>query len=225
MANVGWLTRSLADVPGDDRWLTRRERDVLGSLRFPKRRADWRLGRWTAKAAVSTWLGVPAAGVAIVAATDGAPAAWVDDAPAPVVLSLSHRAGRGLAAVADAGCGVGCDLELVEPRSDAFVGDWLAPEELSLAAFGDPDERARLVNLLWTAKEAAAKVRREGLRLDVRGAVTRLDGTLARSPGWHPMAVDWRSDGLSTRGWWRTEPGWVMAIAAEPGPAPPRELG
>ena len=29
-------------------------------------------------------------------------------------------------------------------------------------------ERAQIANLVWTAKEAAAKVRREGLKLDLR---------------------------------------------------------
>ena len=50
---------------------------------------------------------------------------------------------------------------------------------------GDPHRGCP--NLVWTAKEAAAKVRREGLRLDVRSAVTRLEdgqpGRLAADRG------------------------------------------
>jgi 4'-phosphopantetheinyl transferase len=225
VTDLGWLTRSLADVPADDGWLAPREREVLAGLRVPKRRADWRLGRWTAKAAVAAWLEVPAAAVAILAAADGAPAAWLGPAPAPVALSLSHRAGRGLAVVGGAGCAVGCDLELVEPRSDAFVALWLAPGEQAMVSAVEAAERPRLVNVVWTAKEAAAKVRREGLRLDVRSAVTHLGGGNGDTAGWRPLTVDWEAEGRRTRGWWRAEPGWVMAIAGDPAPAAPRDLG
>jgi 4'-phosphopantetheinyl transferase len=206
---IGWLTRSLADVPGHDGWLGERERAVLAAFHVPKRRADWRLGRWTAKAALAAWLGAVPERLEVLAAADGAPEAWLDGVRAPVSISLSHRAGRALAAVADAPAAVGCDLEALEPRSAAFVREWLAPEERSL-----PD-----ANLPWTAKEAAAKVRRAGLRLDVRSAVTRL-GDGAAVDGWRPLTVDWAGEDLVTAGWWRMEPGWVLALAAEPGAAP-----
>lgn len=39
-------------------------------------------------------------------------------------MSLSHRAGRALAAVGDAGAALGADLELVEPRSALRVADF-----------------------------------------------------------------------------------------------------
>ena len=222
---MGWLTRSLVDVPGGDHWLTSGERDVLAGLRFPKRRADWRLGRWTAKAAVGLWLDVAPASVAVLSGPDGAPAAWIGDAPAPVALSLSHRGGRALAVVARAGCTVGCDLELIEPRSGAFVAEWLAPDEQRRAAAAAATDRARLVNAIWTAKEAAAKVRREGLRLDLRTAVTHLDGAGVDQPGWRPSRVDWEAEEHRTSGWWRAEPRWVMAVASEPAAPPPARLG
>ena len=108
---------------------------------------------------------------------DGAPEAWLDGRRCPVSISLSHRAGRALAAVARrADAVMGCDLELIEPRSGAFVREWLAPAEQRLVGDRDGRERALLANLIWTAKEAAAKVRREGLRLDVRHAVVTLGG-------------------------------------------------
>lgn len=224
MTDVGWLTRSLTDVPGHDAWLTAAEREVLAGLRFSKRRADWRLGRWTAKAAVSAWLDIAPAEVAILAAGDGAPAAWLGAVPAPVGISISHRAGRGLAVVTAAGRTVGCDLEIVEPRSDAFVAEWLAPEEQRLVAAAGERQRARLVNAIWTAKEAAAKARREGLRLDVRGAVARLDAPGGQAAGWRPLSVHWRSEGLRSDGWWRADGDWTMAIAGHPPPPPPRPL-
>ena len=53
---VYWLEQSAADVPAEDEWLSESERTVLAGLRFPKRRADWRLGRWTAKCAAAGYL-------------------------------------------------------------------------------------------------------------------------------------------------------------------------
>jgi 4'-phosphopantetheinyl transferase len=220
----GWVTASAADVPGDDAWLGAAERRVLAGLQVEKRRADWRLGRWTAKRAVAATCPITAERVEILAAADGAPQAWLDGARLPLSLSLSHRAGRGLAVVAADPSAVGCDLELVEPRSPAFVRDWLADSERALLAARGGIEHARLANLLWAAKEAAAKVRREGLRLDVRRARVRLDtASPAAGDGWSPLRVDW-PDAQPTRGWWRAEPGWVIVIAGEPAPEPPRRL-
>ena len=56
MTALGWLTSSLAEVPGADDWLGPREQRALAALSVEKRRADWRLGRWAAKAAVGAWL-------------------------------------------------------------------------------------------------------------------------------------------------------------------------
>jgi len=213
MTPPGWLTNSLADVPAGDAWLSARERAVLARLRIAKRRDDWRLGRWTAKAAVAAWLGVPAARIEILAAADGAPEAFLDGRPAPVSVSLSHREGRALAVVADAPAVVGCDLELIEPRSGAFVREWLPDADATALT-------PLAANLLWTAKEAAAKVRREGLRLDVRRA--RVDVPDADG-GWRPLTVVW-AEGSRTAGWWRDAAGWVMTIAGAPAPARPRRL-
>ncbi|HEY7075234.1 MAG TPA: 4'-phosphopantetheinyl transferase superfamily protein [Solirubrobacteraceae bacterium] len=220
---IGWLTRSAADVPAGDGWLGARERDALARLRVPKRRDDWRLGRWAAKAALAAWLGVETGRLEVLAAADGAPDAWLDGEPAPVSVSLSHRAGRALAAVTDPPAVVGCDLELVEPRSPAFIGDFLAPAEQALVAVAPPDERARLANLAWSAKEAAAKVRREGLRLDVRQAVMHREGP-PEAGGWAPLSVRWADGSAATEGWWRAGGGFVLVVAAARAPAPPRAL-
>ncbi len=225
MAAPGWLSRCLADVPAGEDWLGTAERRVLAELHMERRRSDWRLGRWTAKTAVSTWLSVPPGRVEILAAPDGAPEAWLDEERAPVSVSLSHRAGRSLAVVADVPNLVGCDLELVEPRSGAFVREWLTPAEQGLLAAYGEGERARLVNLMWTAKEAATKVRREGLRLDVRHAVVTPTNAGAQVGAWQALRVDWRDARQPTAGWWRAEPGCVMTIAGEPPPGPPRQLG
>jgi 4'-phosphopantetheinyl transferase len=223
MSAPGWLTSSLAELPEGVAWLGARERRVLAGLRIEKRRTDWLLGRWTAKAAVAAWLDVRARTVEIVAAADGAPEAWVHGVRAPVSVSLSHRAGRALAVVTSAPDVVGCDLELVEPRSPAFVREWLAGTEQMLVATFDGRDRDRVVNLLWTAKEAAAKVRREGLRLDVRRAAVGVGEPARRGAAWRALSAEWREGG-TTAGWCRDEPGWVMAVAGDPAPGVPRRL-
>jgi 4'-phosphopantetheinyl transferase len=213
-----WLTACAVDVPAGDAWLSAAERRVLSGLRVEKRRADWRLGRWAAKQAVAETRRADPGRVEVLAAADGAPEAWMDGARVPLSLSLSHRSGRALAVVGSGCAAVGCDLELVEPRSGAFAREWFAPAEQSLLAARAGLEHARLANLLWTAKEAAAKARREGLRLDVRAARVELDPA-SRTPvgGWQPLCVVW-PDAPPTDGWWRDEPGWVMAIAGTPEP-------
>lgn len=217
-----WLTACAADVPVDDAWLSAAEQRVLAGLRVEKRRTDWRLGRWAVKQAVAEVHDVAAGRVEVLAAPDGAPEAWFEGARMPVSLSLSHRGGRALAVVAPGRAAVGCDLELIEPRSGAFVREWLAPVEQELLSSREGLDHARLANLFWTAKEAAAKVRREGLRLDVRGARVELaSGGRTGAAGWQPLRVVWR-DAPPTDGWWRDEPGWVMAIAGAP--EPPRRL-
>jgi 4'-phosphopantetheinyl transferase len=224
MTSPGWLTRSLADVPEDDGWLAQPEVEVLAGLSFEKRRADWRLGRYAAKAAVAARLGVSPARVDIAAAPDGAPEVRLDRRPASASLSLSHRAGRALAVVGDTGTALGCDLELIEPRSRAFVTDWLAPAEQALVGDAGAVGRDLVANLLWTAKEAAAKVRREGLRLDVRGAVATPDDLDSTTTGWRRIKITWADGSGRVAGWWRAEPGWVMVIAGEPPPGAPRAL-
>ena len=223
MPVTAWLTRCIADVPDDDGWLSARERAVLAGLRIEPRRADWRLGRWTAKAALAQRLRAEPSRIEILAAADGAPEAWLDGAPVPFSVSLSHRAGRALAAIARApGC-VGCDLERIEPRSPAFVREWLTPaEQARLEGLSGP-AHDRLANLLWSAREAAAKVRREGLRLDVRRASVRLATPSGGDGEWRAFWVLW-PDAPTTAGWWRVEPGWVLTVAAEPAPGRPRRL-
>lgn len=217
-----WLSQQQADVPPGDEWLGENERRVLARLRVPPRRAAWRLGRWTAKAALGARLGVPPAAVEVLAAPDGAPEAWLDGARAPVSISLSHRGGRALAVVADTPGVVGCDLELIEPRSGAFIREWLAVPEQRLVSAGSEARQELVANLIWTAKEAAAKARREGLRLDVRTAVVTFTEGGTEAEGWCPLHVDWHDRPMTTEGWWRREPGWVMAIAAEPASSAPR---
>ena len=224
MEQPGWLTRRRTDVPAGLNWLGKRERRALARFRVAPRRLDWLLGRWTAKEAIAAWLSVSADRIEILAAADGAPEAFLDGLPASLSVSLSHRGGSAIAVVADAPAVMGCDLEVVEQRSDAFVREWLGPAEQQLVRDGEQRQRDLIANLIWTAKEAAAKVRREGLRLDLRRAVVTVGGSFAEPEHWHQLRVEWSDGSGVTEGWWRSEPGWVLAIAGDPSPVAPRNL-
>jgi 4'-phosphopantetheinyl transferase len=187
-----------------------------------KRRRDWRLGRWTAKAAVSGWLAVAPARIEILATAEGAPIVLVDGEAAGVAISLSHRADRALAVIGAAGCAIGCDLEAVAPRSDAFVREWLTEAERTAVNAVAGEKRDRLANLIWTAKEAAAKLHPQNRLFETRTAVTELK-PMANPARWRPLRVSW-PDGAAAKGWCRAEPAWVMAVAGDPPPAAPQEL-
>jgi len=210
---VGWLLVGAADVPEGDGWLSAGERDVQAGLRFPKRRSDWRLGRWTAKRAVAAFLGGPEpTAVEVVAAGDGAPEALVDGLPAGVAISISHRDGNALCAVAGSDASLGCDLEAVEPRSDAFVRDYFTPAEVQLIDGVPAGERDVLVTLVWSAKESALKALRTGLRVDTRSVeVDALDGD---GSTWGPVSVRQAADDRSFAGWWRRQDDLVMTVLA-----------
>lgn len=221
---IGWLIRSRAELPRGDGWLSDREREVLAGLRSSRRAGEWRLGRWAAKQAVCSRCGCARSDVEIVSAESGAPEALVGGRPAPVALSLAHRGGRALVVVADRGTAVGCDLEPVEPRSGAFVRTWFSSQERAALHSTPQAGRAELANLIWTAKEAATKLRGEGLRLDPRQAVVEVGRNAPTDDGWRPLTVRWEPEMETVEGWWRAERGWVYACLSEPRQAAPAAL-
>jgi len=233
--HVYWLEQTEADmppvhVPPVNDWLSASEIVHLNGLRFAKRRADWRLGRWTSKRAVASFLNLPAhpqalANIEIRPAPSGAPEAFVANAPAPVAISLSHRDGTSLCAITSSGSDLGCDLEIIEPRSEAFVADYFAPEEQALVARSSPADRSRIVALLWSAKESALKALREGLRLDTRSVIVRLSDDWSKNDSsdpnrWNPLQVRY-SVGQTFHGWWRNTTSIVRTLVANPFPDPP----
>jgi len=231
---IYWLEQRAEDVPPMDDWLSAGETVILNGLQFAKRRADWRLGRWTAKHAVASFLNLPAhpqalANIEIRPAPSGAPEAFVANAPAPVSISLSHRDGTALCAIASSRAGLevdlGCDLEIIEPRSEAFVADYFAPEEQALMARSSPADRPRISALLWSAKESALKALREGLRLDTRSVVASLfvdsfDSDSCDLNRWNPLHIRC-ADGLVFRGWWQMTNSVVRTVVANPCPRSP----
>jgi 4'-phosphopantetheinyl transferase len=221
---VYWLEQTEKDVPEANDWLAPDEITRLNSLRFAKRRADWRLGRWTAKRALAACFNWPTyprvlARIEIRAAPSGVPEALVPNRGTPMAISLSHRAGRAMCSVSLVGVQLGCDLETIEPRSNAFVADYFTPEEQSLVARTPPAERPTIVTLLWSAKESALKALGQGLRLDTRSViVSPLEATPDLS-GWSPVRV--QSVGQCFHGWWRATDHILHTVVAHPAPGSP----
>jgi 4'-phosphopantetheinyl transferase len=225
---VYWLEQTEADLPAGHDWLSPSEVARLSSIPFAKRRNDWRLGRWTAKRALSIYLDLPAhprvfRKMEIRPTSSGAPKAFFCDQPAAATISLSHRAGIAACAVAAPGVEVGCDLELVEPRSDAFAAEYFTVEEQAVIARGSAADRTRRLALLWSGKESALKALHEGLRLDVRSVIVSPGDMVFDLHDWNPMEVR-HTDRRIFCGWWQHADSIVRTLVAAPPPNPPIRL-
>ncbi|HXK09674.1 MAG TPA: 4'-phosphopantetheinyl transferase superfamily protein [Vicinamibacteria bacterium] len=224
--SLRWLSQGMADAPPDDDWLSPREAAFTRRLRFAKRRTEFRLGRWTAKLALALYLGRGRSAkelraIEVDRAPDGAPVPLVDGRPAEASLTMTDRADQAVCLVGPPGAALGCDLELVEPRSDAFVADYLTPSEQSLVAAAGPD-RDLLANLAWCGKESALKVLRTGLRRDTRSVeVSFPEGPTVE--GWAPMSVR-AAEGAIFPAWWQRFGAFVLTVASTNAFAPPRPL-
>lgn len=223
-----WLEQSEADVPPGNDWICAREADSLAALRFPKRRADWRLGRWTAKCAIAACLNERCAlsDFEICPMPSGAPSVFRANSPVSLAISISHRNGTACCAVADHATELGCDLEWIEPRSSAFITDYFTSGEQRLVAGCSPADRPLLTCLLWSAKESALKAMQTGLRADTRLVVVEIpgiaDGALLHPHAWRPMLVG--SPMGEYHGWWRASGQFVRTVVAAPSQQPPVHL-
>jgi len=247
--DVYWLEQTTADLPSDNAWLNAGEANRLRLMRFPKRRADWILGRWTAKNAAAIFLDIPPEPrllreIEIRPARSGAPEVFVGDDLALIQISISHRDGVAACAFTRSSALLGCDLELVEPHSDAFVADYFAEEEQAFLAQAAHPERLLLQSLFWSAKESALKALREGLRLDPRQMIVsiqdssegprgNIQGSLSRpSPSAHTLfpGEAWKelevrnASGQTFKGWWSQTGDLLRTILAVPAPGRPTFL-
>jgi 4'-phosphopantetheinyl transferase len=212
-----WLARCESDVPAGAGWLAPDEAARAATMRFTKRRTEYLTRRWTGKLAVARMLGLPTdpaslRRVAVRNAASGAPEAYVDGRAAGVRISLTDRAGWAVCLVSSGPDAIGCDLELVEPRSPAFLRDLLTPAERRAACAAGGD-RYLLANLIWSAKESALKVLGTGLRRDTRSVEITVDSgsrLTART-----------AEGSAFPGWWCRHGAFLLTVvSAAAGPAP-----
>ena len=219
LISIHWLEQRDVDLPPGDDWLSPRELSQLGGLCFPKRRADWLLGRWTAKRAVAAYLRLcqdPQAlkRIEIRPALSGAPEVHIGEKPPEVSISLSHRQAVAMCVVAPVTSKLGCDLEVIESHCDAFIRDYFTPkEQLAIDDIADEGEKCRAVALVWSAKESALKAMTLGLRLDTRTVSVTLADTSIGCTGWKNLQVR-GSDGWIFDGWWQQSGPLLRTVVA-----------
>src|SRR5689334_10444914 len=131
MNSLYWLEQTASDVPRGDAWLSPSELARCSGRQVPRRHADWRLGRWTAKRALSLGLDahVHFRKIEILPSLSGAPEAWIGGQRAGIAISISHRRGRAICALAEAETAIGCDLEAIEAHSAVFLMDYFTLQE------------------------------------------------------------------------------------------------
>lgn len=218
-----WLARTEEQLPPPGSWLSEAEHARAASLRYAKRRADFLLSRWTLKLAAQRVLGWPenAAGLARLEARPapgGAPRLFVDGQPAAHGISLTDRAGAAVCLVAAQPAAVGCDVEVAEPRSGAFIRDYLTGPEQDFVN-GAGAARDTLANLVWSAKESALKVLGTGLRRDTRSVEVSVADPAPPPGTWAPLQVR-TLEGETFHGWWRRGGAFILT-ACWPGGGPP----
>jgi 4'-phosphopantetheinyl transferase len=245
--DVYWLEQTEADVPQGEDWLSPIEAGTLRTMRFPKRRADWLLGRWTAKNAFAICFGYPIElpplrDIEIHAAPSGAPEIYYRREPSAATISISHRVGVAACAVAPSRALLGCDIEIIEARGDTFAADYFTLEEQVLFEKAEIADRLRLVTLFWSGKESALKALREGLRLDTRSLTVSLSAALenpfaeersaSRSSSvscgsssggynnWNPFEVR-HGESQIFHGWWSQSDSLLRTVLGAPSPDVP----
>jgi 4'-phosphopantetheinyl transferase len=223
-ATINWFAAGMQHVAADGSWLEPALAERLVAMPYTKRREEARLGRWTAKVTIARALGMEPnlatlRQIVIRNAPDGAPEAIVNGEPLNAVIAMTDRADWAVCSIIPGSERLGCDLELIEPRSAAFVqGYFTATEQARVAAADDPD---LVANLIWSAKESALKVMRTGLRRDTRSVVVEL---LDSGEGeWLKLEVT-ADDGRRFPGWWIRFGSFVLTVAAAVPTAPPVSL-
>jgi 4'-phosphopantetheinyl transferase len=125
-----------------------------------------------------------------------------------------------MCAVAGPDAAIGCNLEIVEARSPAFIRDYFTDEEQMEIARALASHQRSLVAALWSAKESALKALQEGLRLDTRSVSVRLSGWADEVDRWYPLQVNCEQ-GEVFHGWWQRAGNVVRTMVARPEPAMP----
>jgi 4'-phosphopantetheinyl transferase len=218
LKSLQWLTQDLSEVPENENWLSEGERKQLAGMRFPKRRNDWKLGRWTAKRAISACrFGdvTQDSMLEIRAAADGAPEPFLNDEPAKFSISISHSHERSLCAVGPGGFRIGCDLEFLEPRENIFLKDYFTQEEITFVEHVESQDRSLASMLIWSAKESVLKILREGLRRDTRSVTIRSAGIQPAPSHWSPWTGNCLQSSITFHGWWRMLDGYIYTMASD----------
>ncbi|MBL8150329.1 MAG: 4'-phosphopantetheinyl transferase superfamily protein [Blastocatellia bacterium] len=225
MPPIFWLMQTQTNIPSSLNWLSPTETSKAAKFAFEKKRREWLLGRWTAKLAAveaaekttfADYLPEPLLGIAsteqfckieIVNAPSGSPLLVSETLP-NFYISISHRAERAICTVGN--FPHGCDLELIEARSDQFIADYFTkPEQQFLTSCL---EKAKYANLFWSAKESVMKSLQTGLSIDPRSIEVTLHD-FNPSSDWQKLSMINLENRQRFSGWWRDFNPYLMTTA------------
>jgi 4'-phosphopantetheinyl transferase len=234
---IDWLLCLADDIsleverpPG---FLSVSEREVFEGLRFSKRRREWLLGRWTAKQLLrrsqAAYHSLPLDTINVGNDPDGAPYLSVTgEGRLQMSLSISHRDDRAFCALSPSLPPIiGADMERIEPRDPAFVHDFFTIKEAERVWACPSPVRDTLVTTIWSAKEAALKALRHGLRVDTRCVEVHhaagiepqqtqdVASSRPASDVWHEIEIHCTLAGAAhLDAWWRPHGDYVLTLAA-----------
>lgn len=220
--SIYWLLQNMEDLPANEDWLSAQERTILDEMEIPKRREDWKLGRWTAKRITYSYLKMidkreyQFPDLEILSADDGHPQLFVQKKLSSISISISHRANVGFCTLYPENSNIGCDLEIIEERSDAFVSDYFTFEEKLKVIVATEEDEALIANLIWSAKESVLKALRKGLKSDTRSVSIDLNNIVIKE-GWNEIRARSLEFNQDFWGWWRREEKYILTIfSSEP---------
>lgn len=227
-----WLLQSLSAHPNlaqgeaPKGLLAPEELEEFRHFTSQARRCDWLLGRWTAKRLLQQVVqqhcgyDVPLDHIVIQTAHGGAPVTGFREpfTARPFSLSISHSQGYALCAVVEGqDVAVGVDLEAIEPRTEDFVEAFFTPEERALLS----NERLHdmQVTAIWSAKEAALKAVRLGMRAGPQHVSCLVQPVAVRPQDWTPYRIVWQLQDRPSpslpklAGWWQALGAFVLTLA------------
>lgn len=213
--------------------LSAEETAVFNDLKILKRRQDWLLGRWTTKQLLQEVIRqeldqtVPFSGMSILASEDGAPHVYFDsqfaDYNGKFTISISHSHNTAFcAAVKKPDWPMGADMEWIESRSPRFAVDYFTDNEQAFLASVPFKLVDMQVTALWSAKEAALKAVRQGLRFDTRNVECRFEVVKNTPQEWAPFDIRWNQQTADMSlprlsGWWMAADDYVLTLAVGEG--------
>jgi 4'-phosphopantetheinyl transferase len=232
---IYWLIQTTADHPNllqdapPKGLLSKEETAVYNNLKTAKRRQDWLLGRWTAKKLLQELIRgnngqtISSELISIIAAEDGAPSVRIDPAAGKsdlqFTISISHSHDTSFcAAVQNPEWVLGADLEWVEARPPRFIDDYFTDKERVFLQGIAPQLLDMYVTAFWSAKEAALKAVRQGLRFDTRSIECQLEDVESALEDWVPIQFRWCRQAAELhlpklKGWWKSTGKYVLTLA------------
>jgi len=211
----------------------RRCTSVACTFQSVEQTGDWENGR--PKSAVAAHLNLPRhyqglRQIEILPDASGAPRVCVANESARLSISLTHREGKAACAITDNDIALGCDLEIIEPHSNALLQTTLLvknrrqfPQSMVFSAiFSSPCSGAQ--------KRVLSKPCETGLRADTRSVVINFLDVHSFAPcspnglnGWHSLQAHYGTD-VMLHGWWQASGRWIRSLVSLSPMAPPIPL-